>query len=128
MAITYGMSVKEFWEDSPDLFWAYRFSYFNRIKTEQEMFNQNAWLQGAYIHEAVTVALNNILNKQKIKYSNQPYGYDKKSEQQVDVVSKQTALISQIKNRVAQIQAIKGKNESGTTDKGNTKGGEILNG
>ena len=37
MAITYGMSVKEFWEDDPDLFWAYRFSYFEKIKTEQEM-------------------------------------------------------------------------------------------
>jgi len=49
MAITYGMSVKEFWEDSPDLFWAYRFSFFERIKSMQEINNYNSWLQGAYI-------------------------------------------------------------------------------
>lgn len=69
MAITYGMSVKEFWEDDPDLFWAYRFSYFEKIKTEQEIFNNNAWLQGAYFHEAITVALCNAFSKQKVKYS-----------------------------------------------------------
>ncbi len=32
----YGMSVKEFWEEDPDLFWAYRFSYIERIKFENE--------------------------------------------------------------------------------------------
>ena len=90
MAITYGMSVKEFWEDDPDLFWAYRFSYFERLKNEQEMFNQNAWLQGGYICEAVQVAINNCFNKKKV-------------------------------------QAIMGKNESSTTNKGNTEGGEIIN-
>ena len=41
MAITYGMSVKEFWEDNPDLFWAYRFSYYEKIKNEQEKLFQN---------------------------------------------------------------------------------------
>lgn len=44
MALTYGMSVKEFWEDDPDLFWAYRFSYYIKQKEEQEKFNSNAWL------------------------------------------------------------------------------------
>ena len=69
MAITYGMSVKEFWEDSPDLFWAYRFSYFEKIKLTQEINNYNSWLQGAYTCEAVQVAINNCFNKQKIEYS-----------------------------------------------------------
>ena len=56
MAITYGMSVKEFWEDNPDLFWAYRFSYYERLRINQEIFNNNAWLQGAYVQDAVSVA------------------------------------------------------------------------
>ena len=38
MAITYGMSVKEFWEDSPDLFWAYRFSYYKKKLEELTKF------------------------------------------------------------------------------------------
>ena len=128
MAITYGMSVKEFWEDSPDLFWAYRFSYFNRIKTEQEIFNQNAWLQGAYNYEAFSVVLGNAFSEQKLNYPKQPYGFENNEKTVSDINKQQNALISQIKNRVAQIQAIKGKNESGTTEEGNTKGGEILNG
>ena len=59
MAITYGMSVKEFWEDDPNLFWAYRFSYYNKMTDKQEIFNYNAWLQGAYIYEAVQGLLTN---------------------------------------------------------------------
>lgn len=77
MAITYGMSVKEFWEDNPDLFWAYRFSYYEKVRANQEMFNNNAWLQGAYFHEAISVALCNAFSKQKVEYSKHPYGFSK---------------------------------------------------
>lgn len=102
MAITYGMSVKEFWEDNPDLFWAYRFSYFNKLKIEQEIFNNNAWLQGAYFHEAVSVALCNAFSKSKVEYSKQPYGLNK------DEVKEQesNALVAKLKNRVSQVQSI----------------------
>lgn len=109
MAITYGMSVDEFWEDSPDLFWAYRFSYYEKIKFEQEFFNQKAWLQGSYICEAVGVAINNCFNKQKIEYSKVPYGTPKVEEIEIEYKNQQNLLMTRIKNRVAQIQAIKGK-------------------
>lgn len=128
MAITYGMSVKEFWEDSPDLFWAYRFSYFTKMKNEQELFNHNAWLQGGYICEAVQVAINNCFGKQKIEYSKQPYGVEKNTSNVDKNKLKQEVLVAQIKGRVAQVQAIKGNNKSSTTDKGNTEGGEKING
>ncbi|MBS7020359.1 MAG: hypothetical protein KH135_00595, partial [Firmicutes bacterium] len=75
MAITYGMSVKEFWEDDPDLFWAYRFSYFERLRAEQEMFNHNAWLQGLYFHEAISISLNNAFSDKKLQYTNKPYDF-----------------------------------------------------
>ncbi|MBE6139288.1 MAG: hypothetical protein E7174_02110 [Firmicutes bacterium] len=114
MAITYGMSVKEFWEDSPDLFWAYRFSFFERIKSMQEINNYNSWLQGAYICEAMQVAINNCFNKQKIEYSKKPYGLI--GEENVDVNKKEQDLLAiKIKNRVLQVQAIKGKDKSSTT-------------
>ena len=35
------MSIKEFWEDDPELFWAYRFSYIQTKKQEQELNNNN---------------------------------------------------------------------------------------
>ncbi len=113
MAITYGMSVKEFWEDDPDLFWAYRFSYFNKLKQEQEIFNNNAWLQGAYFHEAISVALCNVFSKQKVEYSKIPYGCGKD-----DSKSASELLTAKINGRVAQIQNLF---KSSTTKKGTTE-------
>ena len=127
MAITYGMSVKEFWEDSPDLFWAYRFSYFTKIKAEQEIFNNNAWLQGAYFHEAITVALCNAFGKQKIKYSEKPYGYEERAEITEEQKKKQIEMnVADMKARIAQVNAIR---KSSTIVKGTTeKVGEKING
>ena len=125
MAITYGMSVKEFWEDDPDLFWAYRFSYYTKQQEEQEIKNYDAWLQGLYFYEGVSVSLNNAFNKQKIKYSSKPYGFDKEKGQD-DVKTQQEILMAKIKERTKQVQAIKGKQNSSTTEKGNTEGGEKI--
>lgn len=122
MAITYGMSVKEFWEDDPDLFWAYRFSYFTKLKSEQETFNNNAWLQGAYFHEAITVALYNAFSKQKVEYSKKPYGTDQKEEYK----SESEKLMAKLKGRVTEIQNIF---KNSTTEKGKSeKVGEKTNG
>lgn len=122
MAITYGMSVKEFWEDDPDLFWAYRFSYFTKLKSEQETFNNNAWLQGAYFHEAITVALCNAFSKQKVEYSKKPYGTDQKEEYK----SESKKLMAKLKGRVTEIQNIF---KNSTTEKGKSeKVGEKANG
>lgn len=103
MAIEYGMSSKEFWEDDPDLFWAYRFSYYQREKRKIDNDNFNAWLQGAYIYEAVSVAIGNVLSKQKLYYSKEPYnlyGKEMTKEEQV----KQATI--ELKGRVAQVQAL----------------------
>ena len=82
MAITYGMSVKEFWEDNPDLFWAYRFSYYTNQKYEQEVVNFQSWLQGAYFFEAISVALANSFGKgKKISYTQKPYCLTKEDEE-----------------------------------------------
>lgn len=121
MAITYGMSVKEFWEDNPDLFWAYRFSYYEIKKQEQESFNNNAWLQGVYFHEAVAVALCNAFSKNKIQYSKKPYDFNEKKEDKRKI--QQENFINQLRKRVEEVQAIKGKNSS-ATDKVGNKGGE----
>ena len=122
MAITYGMSVKEFWEDDPDLFWAYRFSYFTKLKSEQETFNNNAWLQGAYFHEAITVALCNAFSKQKVEYSKKPYGADQEEEYK----NESEKLMAKLKGRVTEIQNIF---KNSTTEKGKSeKVGEKANG
>ena len=127
MAITYGMSVKEFWEDSPDLFWAYRFSYYERLKYENNIFNQNAWLQGAYIYEAVQVAINNSFGKHKLVYSKYPYGTPQEEiekREKEEQIKQQELLVAKLCSRVTTVQAIMGKNKGSTTTEGNAEGGE----
>lgn len=96
------MSVKEFWEDDPELFWAYRFSYIQKIKQDQEINNTNMWLQGAYIYEAVSVALSNAFSKTKSTYSKEPYDLYSTKETQ------NNKLQMQLKNRVTQVQKVFG--------------------
>lgn len=68
----FGMSSTEFWEEEPQLYWAYRFSYEKKIemqqKAEEEKMKFVCWLQGKTNELAFTVALNNALNKRKIEY------------------------------------------------------------
>ena len=70
-----GMSYAEYWEGDPRLAQYYRKAY--HIK--QEEINNNAWLQGLYVYDAVSTALHNALrgmgkNKSPIKdYAKQPY-------------------------------------------------------
>lgn len=110
MAITYGMSVKDFWENDPNLFWAYRFSYFTKIKTEQEVSNRNAWLQGAYFYEAISVSLNNAFNKSKLDYSSEPYKFEEDSEKVKQ--EKMAKLSAQIRGRMNKIKQLKDSKET----------------
>ena len=118
MAITYGMSVKEFWEDDPNLFWAYRFSYYTKLKTDQEIFNNNAWLQGKYFHDAISVALWNAFSKTKVEYSKQPYGFER-AENTEEQKKKQIEMnVADVKARIVQVNAIR---KNSTTVKGTTE-------
>ena len=75
-----GMSYAEYWEGDSKLAQYYRKAY--RIK--QDEFNNNAWLQGMYIYDAVSTALHNALRgfgKQKSPakdYAKQPYEFNNK--------------------------------------------------
>ena len=72
-----GMSSAEYWSGDPSLVQYFRKAY--RIK--QEEINNNAWLQGMYIYDAVSTALHNALRgfgKQKPPakdYAKQPYEF-----------------------------------------------------
>ena len=96
------MSVKEFWEDEPELFWAYRFSYIQKLKQEQELNNNNMWLQGAYIYEAISVALSNAFSKTKSNYAKEPYNLSNSKEENIN------KLQMQLKNRVMEVKKVFG--------------------
>lgn len=111
MAITYGMSVEEFWKEDPVLFWAYRFSYYERLRANKDYDNFKLWLQGAYFFEAVSVALANGFGKGNAKYSDKPYVLDLE-EQEEEKKRQQMSLVNKIKNRISEMQQIKGENDS----------------
>lgn len=71
-AIMFGMSSIEFWEDEPQLYWAYRFSYIKKLEMEQQLetekMQRSCWLQGAMNKVAYEVALNNAFSKNKVEY------------------------------------------------------------
>ena len=75
-----GMSSAEYWEGDPKLAQYYRKAY----QIKQEEINNNAWLQGMYIYDAVSTALHNALrgfgkNKPPAKdYAKKPYEFKNK--------------------------------------------------
>ena len=74
------MSYVEYWEGDPKLTQYYRKAY----QIKQEEINNNAWLQGMYIYDAVSTALHNALrgfgkNKPPAKdYAKKPYEFKNK--------------------------------------------------
>lgn len=90
----FGMSSTEFWEEDPQLYWAYRTFYLKKKETDFEEMKYNAWLKGSMDYMAVSIALNNSFNKQKIEYPT----YDeicKKQEEHKKLTKKDVDKIAQ---------------------------------
>ena len=45
-AIMFGMSSTDFWENDPQLYWAYRTFYLKKKEYDSETMKYNAWLNG----------------------------------------------------------------------------------
>ena len=78
-----GMSYAEYWEGDPSLARYYRKAY----QIKQEEINNNAWLQGLYIYDAISTALHNALrgkNSTARDYAKQPYNFNKKEKTEAE--------------------------------------------
>ena len=81
-----GMSYAEYWEGDPSLARYYRKAY--RIK--QDEINNNAWLQGLYVYDALSTALYNALSKKHArprKYAQQPYNFNKEHKSEIEKIA-----------------------------------------
>jgi len=109
LAITFGMPIREFWEEEPELLWAYRKSYIEKMKMQKEFYNFNDWLQGLYIYDAVNKAIyNNFNNKNKIQtYMKKPIDFSKTSEELEKEKIKE--MEEKIKNRNKEIKKMLNK-------------------
>ncbi|MBQ8766533.1 MAG: hypothetical protein IJZ16_06990 [Clostridia bacterium] len=78
-----GMSSAEYWEGDCSLTRYYRKAY----KIKQEEINNNAWLQGLYMYDAVSTALHNALRSKNTKarnYAKQPYNFENKEKSEYE--------------------------------------------
>jgi hypothetical protein len=78
-----GMSSAEYWSGDPSLVRYFRKAY----NLKQEEINNNAWLQGMYMYDAISTALHNALrgkNSKPREYAKQPYEFEnrEKTEQE----------------------------------------------
>lgn len=83
------MTSKEFWEQEPQLYWAYRFSYEKKSEFEQkkeiEQIKLGCWLQGKTTELAVSIALNNAFNKSKKTYPSYKEFFAEKQEKNAQI-------------------------------------------
>jgi hypothetical protein len=72
----YGMSYEQFWEGDP---WMVK-DYAEKHLLERKMKNEEMWIHGAYMLEAVSVALANGFSKRREKYLEKPFEIFAKTE------------------------------------------------
>jgi hypothetical protein len=78
-----GMSSAEYWEGDCSLTRYYRKAY----KIKQEEINNNSWLQGLYVYDAISTALHNALrgkNQKAREYAKQPYNFENKEKSEFE--------------------------------------------
>ena len=100
LAITFGMPTTEFWNEDPDLLWAYRSSYMQKLEAEAEKINYVAWLNGLYVYEGVSVALS-YLGKSTARYPDKPHDMKPKTEAQ-----RKIEVANEIKRRLIDAKAL----------------------
>lgn len=111
------MSNKEFWEEEPELLWAYRKSYMDKIEINKEINNNNAWLTGLYVFDAINKSLYNSFGRKEtqsaISYIEKPYDFNEKPKSKEEIEREEILKVEeQIKERNRQIkEMLKNKEE-----------------
>lgn len=65
----FGMSSTDFWENDPQLYWAYRTFYLKKNEMDVELTKYNAWLNGNMQSTGTTIAIARTFgNNKQIQY------------------------------------------------------------
>lgn len=96
------MPLQEFWNDEPDLLWAYRNVYIEKekqkIETKKEMINFQSWLQGYYNRIAIVSSMN-----KEVQYLSEPMELNPKPKTKKE---KNLEIAQKIKNNVRKGKSI----------------------
>ncbi len=108
------MSVREFWNEDPNLLWAYRKSYIDKIKAQNEISNYNAWLNGLYIFDAVSKSIYNSFGRKEhqptASYMEEPIDFNKKAKSEEEIKKEKILEVEEkIKERNRQIKEMLNK-------------------
>lgn len=108
------MSVREFWNEEPELLWAYRKSYMEKFKIQNEINNYNSWLNGLYFFDAISKSLYNSFGKkehqQALNYMQEPIDFSKKPKTKEELEKEKILeMEEQIKERNRQIKEMLNK-------------------
>lgn len=89
----FGMSSQEFWEEDPQLYWAYRTFYLKKIEVEQklkyEFLKYDSWLKGNMNYIATSTSLNNAFSKSKHEYPKYDKVFDKEKQNENKKLTKE---------------------------------------
>jgi hypothetical protein len=94
----FGMSSTDFWENDPQLYWAYRTFYLKKREYESEENKYNAWLNGNTQSLGTQIAISKTFGK------NQQAQYPKYEElfEKANVEQNNKKLTSQEKRNIVQ--------------------------
>lgn len=89
--------------------------YIDKIKIQKELENQQAWLQGLYIFNAISVSLYNSFGRKETQpaqsYMESPIDFDHiKSKEEIEK-ERQLEMEERIRERSRQIQAMLNKKQ-----------------
>ena len=95
MYMAYGMTYEQFWYGDPWMAMAYVQAYL----VKQKLRNEEMWIQGAYISNAVSVAIANTFGKKRTDYMNKPLDvYPKTDAEEREEARKQTLKLIEMLN------------------------------
>lgn len=105
------MSTREFWNEEPELLWAYRKSYIDQLNVSKDIENYKAWLNGLYVFDAVSKCIYNSFGRketqQALNYIEKPYDFYSKTKTKEEVEKEERLRIEeQIKERNKKIKEI----------------------
>lgn len=108
----YGMTYEQFWYGDPWMVVAYEQAYMLR----QRKINEQMWIQGAYVANAVTTALANAFGKRKVDYMKTPLDIYPKTnaEEQEEIRQEKLKLVQNLSMLAAKFkQKQKGTDQNG---------------
>ena len=111
--MSYGMTYEQFWYGDPWMVGMFKDAYILKRRID----NENAWIAGAYVFEALTAALNNAFSKTATKYAQKPLDLfpKTKAEKESEVIDSRNQLISRLADFQAKFNA-KHKSKGAGTD------------